>query len=67
MNGRSAVHNLQYQLQVKITLLALQYNKYLINLICLIRTVSYGSSFFPLIMALALLTWAIKQWIKLGP
>ena len=38
-----------------------RYNKYLTNLIFLVRTVSYGSCFFPLgFMARALCAWAIN-------
>ena len=39
-----------------------RYNKYLTNLVFSVRTVSYGSSFFPLrFMARALRAWAINQ------
>ena len=65
--GQFAVRNLRYGPKIKITLLALPYNKHLINLVCSVRTVSYGSSFFPLFMALALRARAIRQWKKLGP
>ena len=46
MIGWFAVRNLLYGPIIKITLLALPYNKYLINLVCSIHTASYGSSFF---------------------
>ena len=40
----------------------LKYNKYLTNLIFSVRTVSYGSSFFPLrFMTRALRAWAINR------
>ena len=39
-----------------------RYNKYLTNLVFSVRTVSYGSSFFPLgFMSRVLRTWAVNQ------
>jgi hypothetical protein len=48
--GQSAVCNFLYGLKrfyVFTTVEKLPYNKHLVNLICLIRTVNYGSSFPP--------------------